>query len=200
MDDHAQPIDIGAGVSLAPAILLRRGVARRAQQQRVLRLARLEVAGDAEVDQLQRPARLKHDVARFQVAEDDRRVLLVEIVEHHCQLPGPDQRLPLVEATRRSAYDRIQRLTGHVFHDQIGVIALAEVVHDAGNAGVVEPSQHLRLAAKGVDGRLPVGRGHLRRVHLFHGHGQMAQTVILGQIDRAHAPLAQQASYLVAAL
>jgi len=101
--DDTQTVHVGARVALAqPAILLGGGVARRAQEHGILRLPRLEEAGDPEVDQLHLALVRQHNVARLEIAEDDRRRLVVQIGQHVTELPRDVQRLGL----RRGLVDR----------------------------------------------------------------------------------------------
>src|SRR5439155_1430166 len=99
MEGRAERIEIGSRVGLRAAVLLRRRIARAAVEQRILRGAFLESPRDPEVDQLDRAVRLDHDVGGLHVAEDDRRLLAVEIVEHVRELHSPVQRVQQWEWT-----------------------------------------------------------------------------------------------------
>jgi len=72
-----QRINVRPRIGLAATMLLRRCVAGRAHDLGVAGLAGLEEASDPEVDQLDLSLGCEHDVAGFQVAENDGRVLVV---------------------------------------------------------------------------------------------------------------------------
>ena len=80
MQGRPQAVDVRAGIGLSlTRVLLRRGIACCAHPQRILLLAGLEEAGDTEVNELDCAASVPHDVVGLQVAEDHRRLPIVEI-------------------------------------------------------------------------------------------------------------------------
>ena len=89
MDQRAQTVDIGARRTLRFAILLWRRVARRTERNRIMRLPRLEDAGNAEVNQEDMSALANHHIGGFEVAENDRRLVIVQVAQHIAQLLCP---------------------------------------------------------------------------------------------------------------
>src|SRR6266516_2813779 len=57
------------------------GVARRAQRHRVAHLSWLELARNTKVDQVEMSSRAAHNISRFEIAKDDRRLALVQIAQ-----------------------------------------------------------------------------------------------------------------------
>jgi len=188
---HAQGVDIRAGVGLA-AVLLGGGIPRRADPHRVALLVRVEVSGDAEVDQLDLGAH-QHDVAGFDVPEDDGVGLLaVQVVQDRRDLGPPLGHLALGQRTADPGQHASQVLALHVLHDQVVATVELEVVGHRGQAGVFEPGQQSGLALEVSQGRrLLLGVGIARR-HLLDRVRRTTQAGVLADVDVAHPALAQQ--------
>ena len=110
------------------------------------RLSAGEEHGQAEVEDLRLPVGGQHDVARLQVAMKD--AVPVRVLER-----VGDRRAEVehgVERQRARREARLERAAGHVLHDQEVVAVLGIEVEDGGDAGVGEPGQHQRLAAKSL--------------------------------------------------
>src|SRR5260370_26205405 len=76
------------------AVLLRRSKARRTESSRIPRLPRLEVACNAKVHQVQVCSRGQHDIGPLHIAKNDRRLVMVQVVEHGTQLNAEVEHLP----------------------------------------------------------------------------------------------------------
>jgi hypothetical protein len=81
MEDDSQAVDVGSGVGLCLSVLLWGRIAGSAHDACVFGLAVLEETCDAEVNELQDARASDHDVGGFQVPEDDRWGLAVEVGE-----------------------------------------------------------------------------------------------------------------------
>jgi len=67
-------------------ILLWCSVSRRAKGNSILHLTWFEMAGDAEVYQVEVPIVSSHDISRFEIAESNRRLAGVQIVKYCAEL------------------------------------------------------------------------------------------------------------------
>ena len=81
-----QAVDIRPGSRLRLAILLWRGETRRAKSNRIPALPRSKVAGNAKIDQVQAVISGAHNIARLHIAKDDRRLLIVQVMQHCTEL------------------------------------------------------------------------------------------------------------------
>ncbi len=80
VEDHTKAVDVGTRGGLHFAILLRGSIARRAKRHSIFDLARLEMAGDAKVNQVEVPFWCAHDISRFEVSKDDGRLARVQVI------------------------------------------------------------------------------------------------------------------------
>ena len=134
MEQHAQGVDVGPGVGLPEAELLRRGRGRRPQHLGIPAGPGLKPAGDAEVDQVQLPLGGADDVFQLDVPVDDRRVLPVEPPENGADFLAD---VPNLAGRQRSAFLRIvqQGLAGHIDPQQIGPAIFLKDLEAFGNTG-----------------------------------------------------------------
>src|SRR6266567_6882312 len=86
VERSAEAVDIRTRRRLRLAILFRRGVAGRTKSGCILHLARFEMTGDAEVDQVDESPWCEHDVTGFEVAENDGLLARVQVVQHTTKL------------------------------------------------------------------------------------------------------------------
>src|SRR5713101_3463162 len=86
VERSAKAVDVRSRRRLRLAILFRRGVAGRTESRCILHLACLEMTGDAEVDQVDESPWCEHDVAGFEVAENDGLLARVQVVQHTTKL------------------------------------------------------------------------------------------------------------------
>jgi hypothetical protein len=157
-------------------------------------LAGLEEAGNAEVNQLQAVVGHDHDVGRLQVAEDDRRLLAVEIVEDVAQLVGPGDNAALRKRPFAAVEHLLQGAAGHILHHQVVAVADGKLVADRRQVGVAQAAQQLRFASELGHGHRPVARVDDGRVgHLLQGHDAVLVERVGDQVDRAHAAAADDA-------
>ncbi len=138
MQQRAQAVDIALGRCLRLAVLLWRGITRRAKGHRIFRLPGLELACDAEVDQVQVSLGGAHDIGRLEVAEDDRRLARVQVVQHVAQLECNTEHFIEWQGARFSRRGTgggipqvlLQRLTFDEVHYQVPVLGIGERIVD----------------------------------------------------------------------
>src|ERR1700694_165670 len=82
----SKAIDIRAWSWWCTAILLRSGIARCTERHISSRLSPSKVMGNAKIDQIEIVRRSEHNIGRFEVTKDDRRLACMKIVEHRTQL------------------------------------------------------------------------------------------------------------------
>jgi hypothetical protein len=82
---------------LRSAVLLRCGIARRAEGDSVKGLPRLEDARDTKVNKIQVMAWSYHDIAGLEIPENNRRGLGMKKLQHGTDLIGEEQHLPYVQ-------------------------------------------------------------------------------------------------------
>src|SRR5712691_3974034 len=81
-----QAIDVGARCCLRLAILLRRSVAFGTEGSCITALPWFEVAGNTKINQIDMASRCQHDICRFEIAEDNGWLALVQIVKYSTEL------------------------------------------------------------------------------------------------------------------
>src|SRR5579871_6920969 len=81
-----QAVDIRLRGRLRLAVLLRRGITRRAKRYSISGLAGLEVARNAKIDQINISARRHHDISGLEVAKDNRRLARVQVIDRKSRL------------------------------------------------------------------------------------------------------------------
>src|SRR6266487_3241820 len=81
MQSSSQAIDIRLLRSLSLPVLFRGSIARRAKCDSIFGLTRFQVTSRTEVNQVDMPIEGAHDVSRFEVAENDRGMTMMEVVE-----------------------------------------------------------------------------------------------------------------------
>src|SRR6266700_4309998 len=94
MHGGAERVDVGTRAGLPSAMLFRRGVAWRSQQDRILQLPFFEETRDAKIDKEQSPVSAYHHIRRFEIAENDRGGLHVQEGQHITELHGIVHHLP----------------------------------------------------------------------------------------------------------
>jgi len=149
--------------------------------------------GDAEVEELRLPLLRHQDVARLQVAMDQQ--VLVRILDRAAdppkkiQAPVDRQPVQLAVAVDGQAF--------HQLHDEVwATLRRGAAVVEAGNVGVLQPSEDLPLAEELEAGfrRVQAPAQHLDR------HQPLILLVVpLPQVNRAHAAAAETAHQPVGA-
>src|SRR5579885_1322938 len=71
---------------LSGSVLFWRGVSRRAEENGILRLPFFKETRNAKVDQVDVPIPLYHHIGGLQIAEDDRRLMLMQVVQNITEL------------------------------------------------------------------------------------------------------------------
>src|SRR3990172_235922 len=147
MQSGAERENVRAHVRLARAVLLGRGIARRAVHERVLALVLLEEAGNAEVYELYLAVPGDHDVRRLEVPEHDGpRLLHAQETHGPADLERPRKGKPFVHGPAGPGVeDLLQRFAPDVLHDDIVPVREAEVIVDLGKVRVREPGEDPRL-------------------------------------------------------
>ena len=167
----------------APGVLERRVAAAPGGGR--LRRRRREL-GEAEVEDLDQPALVDHDVAGLDVAVDD--AALVRLGQRLRHLSRDRERVRGGRAGPRCSA-LVERPPAHVLHgDEAAAAALALGLADLvdhRDVRVVEGGGHASLAQQ--PGRRVLVRGRVRAEHL-EGH-RPVQAEVLGQIHVAHAPV-----------
>src|SRR5579884_3526367 len=105
------------------------------------------MAGDAEIDKVELFSRGTHNVGRFEVAEDDRWLAMVQVIEDGAEFKANRERIFEREAlTGLAKHVVFKRLALDEVHDEIPVSALHEVVIDMRQVRVHEVGKQARLA------------------------------------------------------
>src|SRR6266851_3281057 len=91
MEHGTQAIDVRTRRGLGFTVLFWSSIASRTKGGCVLALARLKVAGNAEVDQVELTCGCAHDIAGFEVTKDDGRLTGVQIVKYGTELDADAQ-------------------------------------------------------------------------------------------------------------
>src|SRR5260370_25608485 len=86
VERSAKAVDVRARRRLRLAILFWRSITWRTEGGGNLHLACFEMTGDAEVDQVDESPWCEHDVAGFEVAENDGLLARVQVVQHTTKL------------------------------------------------------------------------------------------------------------------
>ena len=188
VEHHPERVDVGVHPDPAPAELLggRVGGGERAQPGAGLvggEVHRLQLLGDAEVEQLHHAVRADHDVGGLEVAVDHRVLVGVS----HCLTHRPEQRQPLPDAALVAAAPGGERLAVHELHREprrpvgqgVGIV-------EPGDAGIVELRQGALLGQE----PLAAARGEPGVGEDLDG-GLAAEVGAIGEVHHAHSPLAQ---------
>ena len=193
VEDHAQAVDVAAGVGVVAAAgrLLRRHVRQRAQDAAVGGRRRLGLVGplvqprQAEVEHVRLAGVIDEDVARLQVAVADALARGRTRPRRRSGRPGrpPRRGSPAAGGTR----PRVHALD--VLGDQVARRPLAAVVEQLDDAGVAQPGGARASRWKRADGlRLVEAAG------VQHLDGDAPLDVgVVGQVDDAEAAGAQLA-------
>jgi hypothetical protein len=190
---HTERVDVGGGADRRTRDLLRRGRIRGTQARIIRREARAsQRQGDAEVHQLDRPARRDHDVRRLDIAVHEPR--LVQIV--HGRAERVDDLQHACEGEAPAIGEQLlQRLPVHDLHREVRSPAGVADVEDGDEVGMTQRGQRARfgkepLAVVGVAGERGVER--LQR-------DMAAKQGIVRPKDVGKAARAEPATKLVAA-
>ncbi len=179
---EAEGKDVTARVHRSASHLLRRHVARRADDVAHHRVLGVVVARDAEVEEPEE-ARITADdqVGRLDVAMDD--PVAMRVLEAARQLVEP------LDPARHgdggaAADDRRQRVSGDVLHRHVGPAAVFADGIDRDDVGVLHAGREARLPQESLT--------HVLVVDVEHLDGDEAiQWRIVGEIHHAHAACAQ---------
>jgi hypothetical protein len=178
-----QAVDVGGRTEPGlAAVLLQRGVAGRDHLGHAHRLLRVEVPGEAEVDQHDASVLGEHDVRRVEVAvEHPRHVHRAQRCSH---APGHVEHLVLGERLAARPHHVDEGPGVEPLHHEVGGALLFEHLVDPHHARVGEPGERLRLAqeaiAGGAEGRAGLGR--------HQHHAALADSSLREQLLDRHAP------------
>lgn len=173
-------------------VLFGRGVAGRSQAHGILRLARLKEACNAEIDQVEMVVGGHHHIVWLQVAEDNRRLVAMEVAQDGAELDAYIQYLGNRKLLLRGKFQAArQRLTVNIVHNEIPASVLLEVVIDVRQVGMRKAGEQLRFVPEGDDRTLHLLRIEPTHAHLFGGADGIVEEHILYFVDRAEASLPQ---------
>ena len=189
VEDHAERVNVGAGIPLLAAHLLGRHVGERAEDRPGPRqvgggVGRVQEPGQAEIEDLRHPGRRQHDVSGFQVAMQEAQTVrglecVTDLRAETHQLVQPHGTLP---------QSRLERASRDVFHDEEVQAVLRVEVEDGRNAGVREAGQDVRLAAESV----PRGGVRKRAAQEYLDRDVAVEVQIVRAVHLAHAALAER--------
>jgi hypothetical protein len=162
-----------------------------------LRYAALEEAGDAKIDELECPIGLDHDVARLQVTEDHRWLLLMQVFEHIAELHQPAAHLELGDGTAPCLHGR-QGLPFDEFHHQKEATILRESIVDDGQVRMAQLAQEASFLQEETPRLLRCLRVHRISRHQFFERQPLIELDVPGLVDATHPTLGQQALNTIA--
>ena len=186
VEQHSGAVDVGTQVDRCAAHLLRAHVARRAQHLAVAgAIDRIDVLGDAEIDDGQAAVGAEHQVLRLEVAVQH--AVLVDVAERVHQLAEDLQ--CLVGRQRPAAEPLHQVAAVKEFHYKVGVVgrhAVAVDVRDVAAVDALDQLVFLEEAPQRV--RLP---GHVQPQRL--DHQRLVARLARRKIHARHPALPDQA-------
>ncbi len=202
VEDEPERVDVRPPVDrVVVAQLLGRAVPHRAHEPGAAGEVEAAVAGelgDAKVRHHDAAVVFDEDVARLDVAVDDRRVEAVRVAERARHLHADPHDLTQCEraAGRAHVVSEVvaQVLSRQQLGDEIVGVAVAPEVEEPDDARVAESRQQLRLTTEALEQLAVVG--DVRAQHLHRDHRIELQ--VAGAVDDAHAPFADLFDELVA--
>src|SRR5581483_19596 len=147
-------------------------------------------------DQHRASVLVDHDVARLQIAIDDRRRLRMEKIEHGEDLPRPSQHPRLGQLSARLLDELVEVPARHELHHQVMASVLGKMIDEGRDAGMREAGENRRLARE-VLYRLLLGYS-IAKDHLLDRDGTIGKARVVGQIHPAHAAHAEDLPHAVA--
>ena len=198
VEQHAQRVDVGGGGHRLAAHLFGAGVLGRHQlqpgrrrRQRLPGHLGIEQLGDAEIEQLGDAVLGDQHVGRLDVAVDHQ--VLVRVLHRRGQLQEDVEPRVGVEHARFGVLDQ-RRAVDELHHQVRPAVGRRAAVEQPGDVGMVEAGEDLPLGAEAADDGIGV---HPALQHL-EGDALVERVVVAdGEIDRAHAALAQLADQAV---
>ncbi|MEI2692390.1 MAG: hypothetical protein V9H69_22805 [Anaerolineae bacterium] len=129
----------------------------------------------------------------------------VHVGQRRQQLAGPVQHLRLRQRLAMLLHVAVQQIAQvlplHIVHDQVLDPALDEVVGDLGQIGMIQRRKDLGLGIELIAQLVPGGLvGERLGNVLLDGQQTPLQARVLGQVDGAHAALAQETNDTIIAL
>ncbi|CAM5562379.1 hypothetical protein STENM36S_09314 [Streptomyces tendae] len=198
VQQHPEGVEVGVRADGAAHGLLRRHVGGRADGGAGVGEAGgvgVHDGGDAEVEDGDGAVLLDHDVARLEVAVDDRHG--VHGAQYGAQLGGDrDGPLPRVGLVLGEVVGEVGAVD--VLHDEEQLLALAARVVHRDQAGVVDLCGHPALAHEPAAQFVGLLSGHLVGAQQLHRHAPV-QAPVVGRPDLSHAALADERGQLVPA-
>lgn len=191
VQDHAECVQVGVGADRAAHRLLGGHVGGRADGSAGVGEAGgvgVHDGGDAEVEDGDRAVLLHHQVARLEVAVDDRH--RVHGTQHGAQLRGDrDRPLPGVRVVLGEMRGEVR--TVDVLHDEEQLLALAARVVHRDQPGVVDLRGHPALAHEPAAQLVRLLPGHLVGAQQLHRHAPV-EPLVVRRPDLAHAALSDE--------
>src|SRR5260221_8345933 len=131
-------------------------------------LASLKAAGNAKVNQIGRIP-MEHDIARFEVTEDDGWFAVVKVFQRVTEAQTPGYHVWIGQRPF-PVQPGFQRLTLYVVHHHVPGTTLTEVLVHPWQVGVKQASEELGFLLKGSRGLLGVFGGEGVQQHLLDRH------------------------------
>src|SRR5579883_334683 len=170
MEQYTQAVNVAAWGGLSFAILLWRGVSRRAEWHSIFDLPWLEMARNAKIDEIDLFSRSTHNIGGFEIAENDRRLAMVQVIEDGAEFKANGKRFferkAMIGLAKHVVFERFAL---NEVHNEIPVSTLAEVVIDMRQVGMHKIGKHTRLALEVFNGLASFLRAKTALAHFFDG-------------------------------
>src|SRR5260370_13377064 len=155
-------------------------------------LSRFKVAGNAKVDEVESVSRRSCHIPSFEITENNRRLVRVQVVQHGTQLNTDVEGFPHWEiSTMRFSQIGLQGFPCNEVHHQVPASCLGKIVMDLGEIGVVQSDEQVRLALESSGGFDQLLHAQTALTQLLAGHEFLANQGILCLIAGSHPALAR---------
>src|SRR6266704_3918201 len=145
----SQAIDICLGSCLCSTVLFWCGIAGGTQGFRINGLTRFAVTGNAEVNEIEMSSGRAHNIGWFEIAEDDRRLASVQVVEHCAELDANINDLLSWKASIHCFVQvPLQRFALDEVCHEIPVLRVGKVVVQARKVGMRQAREYEHLTVE----------------------------------------------------
>ncbi len=143
------------------------------------------------------PTLSKHHIRRFEVAKDDRRLAIVQIVQDRAELYADIQYLLHWQFAASFVKRIFQRLALDEIHHQIPSTGITELFIDAWQIGMRQTRQQQRLAFECFSSLSKLLRAEIALAHLLNRQQTIAKLHIRRFVDRAKTTLAHHRQHAI---